>query len=595
MTIDELMKTVPDIPQDTIEMFGRNLPQYLFFETIKGGVRKYKCTACGESFFEGEKVQHRTMSERDYILRSAVHKSYANCPLCGYNSQVVNMKIKTPTKYNQSEAYAVFLPVSHDEVWIRCIWLRRLFDSQGKGSVYVSSEPMRYHLAPGRSEMYEHNYYNQGYSQTKTVREAFLWVHGCYTEKYSYTTHWEPLGGIDNVDGTFLKYNSYDYYEGVRGVNLPFIKYLCWYARHPQIEMLAKMRQYEPIDEMIFRNTANVRTLDWSAKTPWGLYRLTKSDYKIFEGKYDCSLALLKIYRKIKGSGERDFEYAAKLKGIFHHWGFGKRQQTFFSTVNGLGITAEDFIKYLEKCTKAAKDARRTINTTFDTYLDYISMAKAAGGKYDPLPRDLRTAHDRLVAKKNAIAAEKRKKMLKEQAAALDVKYPLVKEVCKKIKSTYEYVGADYSVIVPRDIYDIILEGETLSHCVGSAERYYERIEQHETYILFLRKNEHPDSAWYTLEAEPDGTVRQKRTVGDCQNEDIEEATRFLREWQRVISKRINAEARERAKESRRRRGEEYAELRRIGARIRRGDLAGRLLADVLGEDLMINESEVAV
>lgn len=595
MTVDELMQTIPEIPKETVEMLGRYLPQYLFFETIKRGVRKYTCTACGESFLEGTKIIHRTMTERDYALQSAAHKSYANCPICGHNSEVINAKIKAPTRYNQCEAYAVFLPASHDEVWIRCIWLRRLFDDKGYGRAYISSEPMRYHLIPGSAEMYERNYYTQGYSHTKTVREAFLWVNGYFNEKYDYCTHWEPLGGINNADGTFLKYNSFNNYEGVRGYNFPFIKYLCWYARHPQIEMLAKMGQHDPIDEMIFRNTANVRILDWNAKTPWGLYRLTKSEYKIFEEKYRCSLALLKIYRKIKGKGERDFALAEKMRKIFNHWGYGKRQQTFFSTVKELGITAEDFIKYLEKCTKATKDARHTINTTFDTYLDYISMAKASGNKYDPMPRNLRTAHDRLVAKRNAIAAEKRKEMLKAQATQLNDKYPLVKEVCEKIKSTYEYIGQEYSVIVPRGIDDIILEGEMLQHCVGTSERYYERIERHETYILFLRKNEFPDSSWYTLEAEPDGTVRQKRTVGDAQNEDIEEAMRFLAEWQGVISKRINAEARERARESRRRRKEEYAELRRIGARINRGDLAGRLLADVLGEDLMINESEVAV
>ena len=41
---------------------------------------------------------------------------------------------------------------------------------------------------------------------------------------------------------------------------------------------------------------------------------------------------------------------------------------------------------------------------------------------------------------------------------------------------------------------------------------------------------------YYTLEIEPDGTVRQKRTLFDRQHEDIEQATEFLQKWQKAVS-----------------------------------------------------------
>lgn len=44
-----------------------------------------------------------------------------------------------------------------------------------------------------------------------------------------------------------------------------------------------------------------------------------------------------------------------------------------------------------------------------------------------------------------------------------------------------------------------------------------------------------PEDPYYTLEIEPDGTVRQKRTLFDRQHEDIEQATDFLRRWQKVV------------------------------------------------------------
>ena len=63
-----------------------------------------------------------------------------------------------------------------------------------------------------------------------------------------------------------------------------------------------------------------------------------------------------------------------------------------------------------------------------------------------------------------------------------------------------------------------------LHHCVGNdgaGERYYDRMERRESFIMFLRRTEEPNDPYYTLEIEPDGTVRQKRTLFDRQYEDI--------------------------------------------------------------------------
>ncbi|MFQ7748373.1 MAG: hypothetical protein ACLRJV_14440 [Eubacteriales bacterium] len=64
----------------------------------------------------------------------------------------------------------------------------------------------------------------------------------------------------------------------------------------------------------------------------------------------------------------------------------------------------------------------------------------------------------------------------------------------------------------------------------GAGERY-DRIERRESFIMFLRRAEEPEIP-ITLEIEPDGTVRQKRTLFDRQHEDMEQATEFLQKWQ---------------------------------------------------------------
>lgn len=94
---------------------------------------------------------------------------------------------------------------------------------------------------------------------------------------------------------------------------------------------------------------------------------------------------------------------------------------------------------------------------------------------------------------------------------------------------------------------------------------------------------------YYTLEIEPDGTVRQKRTLFDRQYEDIEQATEFLIKWQKVIAARLTGRDLKLAERSRELRKEEFIQMRKDRVIIHTGHLAGRLLADVLLADLMEN------
>ena len=45
--------------------------------------------------------------------------------------------------------------------------------------------------------------------------------------------------------------------------------------------------------------------------------------------------------------------------------------------------------------------------------------------------------------------------------------------------------------------------------------------------------------SWYTLEVEPGGTVRQKRSYNNDQYADLEDAKPFIAEWQQVVQGRM--------------------------------------------------------
>ena len=165
--------------------------------------------------------------------------------------------------------------------------------------------------------------------------------------------------------------------------------------------------------------------------------------------------------------------------------------------------------------------------------------------------------------------------------------YRKIAGICRLIKPKYEYTGEVYSIVVPSGVRDIMREGDALSHCVGKSDRYWERIEQQEAYILFLRKTAEIDKPYYTLEVEPNGTIRQKRTYFDRQNDDLKDAEKFLKEWQKVVSERLTESDREKAEKSKVLRLQEFEQLRQDDIRIHTGDLAGQRLVDVLVSDLM--------
>ena len=230
------------------------------------------------------------------------------------------------------------------------------------------------------------------------------------------------------------------------------------------------------------------------------------------------------------------------------------------------------------------RENRMKSREVLTTWSDYLTMAERFHmDTQDAIiyrVRKLRRRHDELVERSHD-------KSLVMRAGEILKKYPHVEEIYESIRDIYEYSDKDYSVVSPRCIEDVLQEGENLHHCVGSSDRYWERIERRESYVLFLRRSSDVGKAHYTLEVEPDGTVRQKRTMYDRQEADIEDARKFLKKWQKEVAKRIGSEEKQLARVSQELREQEFAEMREKQLVIRTGELSGKLLVDILTEDLM--------
>lgn len=234
--------------------------------------------------------------------------------------------------------------------------------------------------------------------------------------------------------------------------------------------------------------------------------------------------------------------------------------------------------------TRQMRESGMSSSTMLTTWKDYLSMvAKFHYDVNDEIvyrTSKLQQRHDELVERSRKLKMEERSKPIEQ-------KFPQIGDICEAIRDKFAYAGEDYMVVVPSGITDILTEGDCLHHCLAGSDRYFERIERHESYLLFLRRADEPNRPYYTMEIEPNGTVRQIRTMYDRQNDDIGAVREFLRTWQSSVAKRLTHEDQKMAKTSKRLRNEEFQQMRKDQVIIHNGDLAGRLLVEVLTADLM--------
>ena len=211
----------------------------------------------------------------------------------------------------------------------------------------------------------------------------------------------------------------------------------------------------------------------------------------------------------------------------------------------------------------------KSIRSVIEQHRDYLSMCRRLGKDLSDemvsRPRQLKRRHDEAVEeiRQQEILDNitKNREAWEKKAQEMADRYPGAEENLAAVREIYEYTGEEYMVLVPRRMVDIAVEGNALHHCAGSSDRYFERIRNRETYVFFLRKVSAPDAPYYTLEVEPGGTIRQHRTYLD-EETGIENVRGFLREWQKVIKKRLTASERELAKISAVKREENLQELR---------------------------------
>lgn len=245
-------------------------------------------------------------------------------------------------------------------------------------------------------------------------------------------------------------------------------------------------------------------------------------------------------------------------------------------------VSVQQAANYLRKQQAVRK---RELSDIWMDWKDYINMLEKR--KTDMTngmlirPKDLTVAHNELVLQKDMLKKgteiEEKKKIFKKAEKLMQ------EGTLKK----YEYQNDKYCIVAPTGIKDIYVEGMALKHCIHTCDIYFQRIDIRETYLLFLRKVEAPDTPWYTLEVEPGGNIRQKKSVLNEAYADLEDAMPFLKEWQQWVKKNLSKEDAVLADKSNKARKKNYGQLRKEKKLIWHGRLQGTMLVDALEKDFM--------
>ena len=558
---DAEMAKVQPVAKEFIKWLEHKRPEQEF-AIYHGGSKTVYCTKCRKEV----KLEHK-------IIRDTLQV----CPSCGRALKIVfGLTHKLPM-YDET-LYSQIIEPYEDGIITRTFYSYRKIDLRNKKvTLHQAKECLRTILTPKKEEQYcwclyknrqerwvkmadtEYRYYYTPRIYTENMAEikelvsrytAVLSVAGrmstsieAFMAAEKEEKAIEPLAKIGMIEMVrTLKYDGGRYY-----------RHTSKYTDQSQTELTkilkidtARLKRLRAMEEP----TADVNTLAWM--------QLEKKENTVFPEE------IFEFYTKA-GLEPDDIDCKPPQMSYLQ---FGRYlciqacKHKEYKTISELGRNAVDELR---------------------GYRDYMNMAERL--KMDTKssmvykPKDLKAAHD------ECVELLQRGRM-EEKARETEKRFKGIKKVFPELEK-YEYQADGYIVKAPKSVYDIVKEGTILKHCIHTCDYYFERMLTRESTIMFLRRADAPESPWYTLEIEPGGNIRQKRTTGDTQNKDLEEAIPFLKKYQAQLQKKLTKKDKELARISDEKRRANYKKAREENKRVWNGKLKGQLLADVLEADFM--------
>lgn len=471
-------------------------PQYLFFrnEYTDDGwnvsdipVRVCTCTSCGETF---EAV-------RGNYARGKLHHEACNCPECGARVEGIAVS-KYRYAMNSLQSWvktAVARVTEGGALLIEAGNARRTFNHDDLTGTIAWYPSKRYYFGRGVVQEWEERVIAWAWCAedrelrwlpTKNISDPFapnMMGNVYYEGDYSI------VGLQEALDASELKYcQIMDFYEYEYAAKLYelktarwMVRYLGWYALHPQVEMAVKLGLSGAVCELVQDGRKNARLLNWDAREPAAFLRMSREDARTFH-RAGMDFSDLKTFRRLAGKMG-----LGRYMSLMDQAGSSGNLQRIAACAAGQKIPLDKAVRYIRsqepQCARYAVPLSRIIQT----WEDYLRMAAAL--EYDlkeptvVMPKDLQDRHDAAAAIMQHNADEAEKKKYAKRRKQLEKKY------------AFELNGL--RIVIPGSAREIVEEGKTLRHCVGG---YAPRHISGSTTILFLRHARRPERSFLTIE-----------------------------------------------------------------------------------------------
>ena len=498
------MRGITSLPRGLKSWIHKNImPAYFFYDYCRNAKETTGvCSSCG----------------KEITLDHVKHNQNRCCPYC--KRELVTKSRGRSKRIRDVATCQTIKKLSENELVIRILKVIYSYNNSDipEKTIYESARVFVSKDDDGKvHEEYYYNSYTEGQlTSWKTGRRPVYFMWG-YNFEADICGHVYCRNLSSELRETPWMYCPIEMFYCYFQIPMEMPSFLSYYVRHPQIEHLVKVGFYELVSDLIYRAVEK----DWLDEEQNRTHRLLKVEPEDIDllKKHKASTYILEMVRRYCKEGIRD-------KDVLLNWQL--RNGVDIEVIHILQyMTVHKMIRYLDQQYALLKDSKtpyggvryNSMEAFVQEYRDYLEMCVKEN--YDMsntfvlYPRNLQNAHDK-VAKRIKIKADE--KMRRD-----------FDEAYRKITKKLDFERNGLKIIYPQSPEEIVKEGQTLHHCVGS---YVDRVANKECIILFLRNSKDEDKPFYTMEIKQQSVAQVRGMKNGMPTPDVQ---KFVEEWEQNV------------------------------------------------------------
>lgn len=450
--INRLMDMFPKLPKDLNTYLKKDVfKHYIFMDKLNKGMKPGICSACGK------KVK---------LLKGTKHRTMVICPKCG--AEVIAFESRYIDAIKEKQSVCMVHKVD-EQLIIRWMNVCAGWYLTPKGKYmpsYKIDEYFRTMYLTENDKAYIRSFDNKN-----------VWPYGQYWREQKYIQ--DDLSYVYSYNLREVFGNTYyniDFEKELQKNSQPihFVKLLDNLKKLPVTEYLVKMGMARFASEIVSDDLGQGRDF----KSILGV----SPQYKQLYSKWNISR---NEHELIKASAiwvnESDFLKMRNLNLNGH--------QTSVVCEMLEKMSYKRFVNYFTK--QRAIYPRNNFEQLLRWYEDYIRMSEQMNidlsHKSVRFPKDIKVAHDRLLTKFKTVEMEIYDEQLKRATKNL-------------YAGLTEYKNNEFAIVFPRTRTEFIKEGQSLNHCVGTQEMYFNNHIKGVRMIFFIRHSDEIDKPFVTME-----------------------------------------------------------------------------------------------